>query len=54
MYIKSIGICIPIILLKIYDLIELYNSLGLAYLSMDISEVEEELDAWEKLKGEGI
>lgn len=37
-----------------YDLIELYNSLGLAYLSMDISEVEEELDAWEKLKGEGI
>lgn len=37
-----------------YDLIELYDSLGLAYLSMDISEVEEELDAWEKLKGEGI
>ena len=37
-----------------YELIELYNSLGLAYLSMDISEVEEELDAWEKLKGEGI
>ena len=34
-----------------YDLIELYNSLGLAYLSMDIKEVEDEMEAWEKLKG---
>lgn len=34
-----------------YDLIELYDHLGLAYLSMDISEIEEEVENWEKLKG---
>lgn len=33
-----------------YDLIELYNHMGLAYLSMDISEVEDEVANWEKLK----
>lgn len=33
-----------------YDLIELYDSLGLAYLSMDIKEVEAEVEAWEKLQ----
>lgn len=33
-----------------YDLIELYDRLGLPYLSMDISEVEEEVEAWERLK----
>lgn len=35
-----------------YDLIELYDRLGLAYLSMDISEIEDEVANWEKLKGE--
>lgn len=35
-----------------YDLIELYNQMGLAYLSMDISEIEDEVANWEKLKGE--
>ena len=35
-----------------FDLIELYNNMGLAYLSMDISEIEEEVANWEKLKGE--
>ncbi len=35
-----------------YDLIELYNHMGLAYLSMDISEIEDEVANWEKLKGE--
>lgn len=34
-----------------YELIELYDGLGLAYLSMDIREVEEEIEVWEKLKG---
>lgn len=33
-----------------YDLIELYNNFGLAYLSMDKSEIDEELACWEKLK----
>lgn len=37
-----------------YDLIELYDSLGLAYLSMDIKEVEAEVEEWEKLKGKAI
>lgn len=35
-----------------YDLIEVYNQMGLAYLSMDISEIEDEVANWEKLKGE--
>jgi hypothetical protein len=34
-----------------YDLIEIYDNMGLAYLSMDISEVEDEVKNWEKLKG---
>lgn len=33
-----------------YDLIELYNRMGLSYLSMDISEIEDEVANWEKLK----
>lgn len=34
-----------------YDLIEIYDHLGLAYLDMDISEIEEELMNWDKIKG---
>lgn len=34
-----------------YDLIELYDNMGLAYLAMDISEAEDEVTEWEKLKG---
>lgn len=34
-----------------YDLIELYDHLGLSYLSMDISEIEDEVANWKKLKG---
>ena len=34
-----------------YDLIELYDRIGLPYLSMDISEIEAEVENWEKLKG---
>jgi hypothetical protein len=33
-----------------YDLIAIYDHMGLAYLSMDISEVEDEVENWEKLK----
>ena len=33
-----------------YELIELYNNMGMAYLSQDISEIEEELVNWENLK----
>lgn len=35
-----------------YDLIEIYDHLRLAYLDMDISEIEEELMNWNKIKGE--
>lgn len=34
-----------------YDLIEMYDKMGIAYLSMDISEVEAEVENWNKLKG---
>lgn len=33
-----------------YDLIELYDNMGFAYLSMDISEAEDEVEEWDKLK----
>lgn len=33
-----------------YDLIELYDHMGLSYLSMDISEIEDEIADWEKLR----
>lgn len=32
------------------ELISLYDHLGLAYLSMDISEIESDLQNWEKTK----
>ncbi len=31
-----------------YELIELYDSIGLAYLSQDIEEIEEELKHWKE------
>ena len=34
-----------------WDLIEIYDSMGLAYLSMDISEIENEVTTWERQKG---
>lgn len=34
-----------------YELIELYDRLGLPYLDQDIQEVEEEVQYWKKLKG---
>lgn len=34
-----------------WDLIELYNSIGLPYLDMDISEAEREIDIYYQLQG---
>lgn len=34
-----------------WDLIELYEDMGLAYLDMDISEVEKEMDSYHQLQG---
>lgn len=36
-----------------YELIDLYDKLGLAYLDQDIEEVEEEVAYWRELKGTG-
>ena len=33
-----------------YELIELYDKMGLAYLSIDIAEAEEEVENWERMK----
>lgn len=33
-----------------YDLIELYDSIGLSYISMDIEEIEEEVANWRKIR----
>lgn len=37
-----------------WELIELYDNLGLAYLNMDICEVEEEVQCYRRLKGETV
>jgi hypothetical protein len=34
-----------------YELIDIYDSLGLAYLSLDITEVEDEIASWDSMKG---
>ena len=31
-----------------YELIEIYNSIGLSYISMDIKEVEREVEEWKR------
>ena len=35
-----------------YDLIEIYDKMGLAYLSFDIEEIEDEVASWKEMKGE--
>ena len=34
-----------------WDLIELYDNYGLAYLSIDKAEIDEEIACWERIKG---
>ncbi len=34
-----------------YELIDLYDRLGLSYLNQDMQEIEEEVRYWKKLKG---
>lgn len=34
-----------------YELINIYNQLGLAYLDQDMQEIDEEIQYWKKLKG---
>lgn len=37
-----------------YELIDLYDRLGLPYLDQDIQEVEEEVQYWKELKGAAL
>lgn len=54
-YIKDLtishGRAAEIIGISRLDLISLYNEMGLPYLDMDISEVEEELETFKSLRG---
>ncbi len=54
-YIKNLtishGRAAEILGIRKYELIELYDQLGLAYLNLDMDEVEEEISIYKKLKG---
>ena len=54
-YIKNLtishGKAAEILGIRKCELIELYDRLGLAYLDLDIDEVEEEISVYKKLKG---
>ena len=47
----SHGTAAEILGISKYELIELYDGIGLAYLSQDIEEIDQEIEAWERLKG---
>ncbi len=57
-YIKNLtishGRAAEILGIQKYELIELYDQLGLAYLNLDIDEVEKEVSVYKKLKGTAI
>lgn len=54
-YIKNLTIlhekAAEILGIRKYELIDLYDRLGLPYLDQDIQEVEDEVRYWKKLKG---
>ncbi len=54
-YIKNLtishGRAAEILGIRKYELIELYDQLGLVYLNLDMDEVEEEVSIYKKLKG---
>lgn len=47
----SHGKAAEILGIRKYDLIDLYDKLGLPYFNQDIDEIEEEVYYWKKLKG---
>ena len=47
----SHGRAAEILEIKKWELITLYNSLGLSYLDMDITEVEDEVQTFMELEG---
>ncbi len=54
-YIKNLtishGKAAEILGIRKYELIDLYDRLGLPYLDQDIQEIEDEVQYWKKLKG---
>lgn len=54
-YIKNLtishGKAAEILGIRKYELIDLYDRLGLPYLDQDIQEVEDEVQYWKELKG---
>lgn len=57
-YIKNLtishGKAAEILGIRKYELIDLYDRLGLPYLDQDIQEVEEEVQYWKKLRGAAV
>ena len=57
-YIKNLtmshGKAAEILGIQKYELIELYNKLGLSYLDQNIDEINEEVQYWKKLKGAAV
>lgn len=47
----SHGKAAEILGIRKYELIDLYDALGLPYLNQDIQEIEDEVQYWKKLKG---
>ena len=50
----SHGKAAEILGIRKYELIDLYNKLGLSYLDQDIDEINEEVQYWKKLKGAAV
>lgn len=57
-YIKNLtishGKAAEILGIRKYELIDLYDKMGLLYLDQDVEEVEEEAQYWKKLRGMAV
>ena len=57
-YIKDLtmshGKAAEILGIRKYELIDLYDKIGLPYLDQDIDEIDEEVQYWKKLKGAAV
>lgn len=57
-YIKNLtmshGRAAEILGIRKYELIDLYDKMGLPYLDQDIDEIDEEVQYWKRLKGAAV
>lgn len=57
-YIKNLtmshGKAAEILGIRKYELIDLYDKMGIAYLDQEADEIEEEVEYWKKLKGAAL